>query len=100
MWSEDHVTLWVSSPQYKSPPTKFGGRRRCVRKDNSFLVCHVTTWSESFDIMGEFFVISDYTAKFGDHSSFGREDINLLVFHVTPLDHVVRGLCDIMGEFP
>ena len=50
--------------------------------------------------MGEFFVISDYPAKFGDHSSFGREDINLLVFHVTPRDHVVRGLCDIMGEFP
>ena len=50
--------------------------------------------------MGEFFVMSDYPAKFGDHSSFGKEDINLLVFHVTPRDHVVRVLCDIMREFP
>ena len=44
-------------------------------------------------------VISDYPAKFCDHRPFGRGDIKLSVCHVTSHDHVVRGSCDIMGEF-
>ena len=38
--------------------------------------------------------------KIGDYSPCGREDIKLSIFHVTSRDHVVRGSCNIKGEFP
>ena len=38
--------------------------------------------------------------KIGGNRLCGIGDIQLLNFHVTPRDHVVRESCDIMVKFP
>ena len=58
-------------------PTKFGGHKSCASKDILFLVCHVTSRDYLVrEVHGMIsLVISDFSAKFGDHRLFGRGDI-------------------------
>ena len=44
-------------------------------------------------------MISEYHANFNDHRSLGRGDIKLSICHVTSLNRVARGSCNIMGGF-
>ena len=44
-------------------------------------------------------MISDYPVKFDDHRPCGRGDINPSNCHVISREDVVRGSCDITGEF-
>ena len=57
-WSEGHVTLWVSSPYYKSRSCQVWWNRRCAREEISFFVCRLTSCDfvvrESCDIVAEF----------------------------------------------
>ena len=45
-------------------------------------------------------ITSHYPPKFGGHRPCGREDILVLVCHMTSSDFVVRDSCSIMVEFP
>ena len=43
---------------------------------------------------------SHHPAKFSGHRHCGSGDITVLVCHMTLHDHVVKGLCDLMGRSP
>ena len=63
-----------------------------------FAWLHVITWSEGHYGWVSLF-INDLSAKFGGHCPCRRGKILFLICHVSWCDHVVRGSCDIMGEF-
>ena len=57
---------------------------------------HVTKWPH---YRWFYLVISDFPAKFRDHTSFRKGDVKLSICHVTSHDHVIKRSCDIMGDF-
>ena len=97
MWLHRQVPLTISLQS-----TMF-----CVVKDLAegerlsfqfFAWLHVITWSEGHYGWVSLF-INDLSAKFGGHCPCRRGKILFLICHVSWCDHVVRGSCDIMGEF-
>ena len=104
-WSEDHVTLWVSSSHYKSSSCQVWlSQSLCKRRNFVFCLSRDLTWLRSQRFMWHYgwvsVVISDYPAKLEDHRPFGTGDIKVSISHVSSRDHIVRGSGDIMGEFP
>ena len=45
-------------------------------------------------------MICHHTAKFGGHKHCGKRDINFSICYVTSLDHLFKGLCDLIGGVP
>ena len=71
----------------------------------TFLICYVISqdhairWSRNF-IRGRTLMICHHTAKFGGHKHCGKRDINFSICYVTSLDHLFKGLCDLIGGVP
>ena len=49
---------------------------------------------------GVLLTTSHQPAIIGDHRIYGRGDVKFPICHVTSRDQVIKGLSDIMGEFP
>ena len=102
MWHHGWVSLVISDY-----PAKFGDHMIINLLEEEILSfqfvmwLYVTTWSEGHVTHGWVtLIISHSPVKFGGHKPCGIGDIKLLICRLTSRDHVVRGSCGIMGEFP
>ena len=105
MWSEDHLTLWVSFPHHQLRLCKVWWPST-LRKSRYFVfnLSRNLMWPRGHRVMWHYgwvpLIISLHPAKFGGHKRCAREETLFFVCHVTSRDFVVRESCDIMGEFP
>ena len=125
MWLEGHLTLRVSFANHKSPSCQglvvtgfteeeiihfyfvtlpsWWSQALFKRKYVVFILSRDLMWLSGQRVTWHYrwlyLIISNNPAKFRDHRPFGRGNIKFSICHVTLHNHLVRGSCDIMGEF-
>ena len=72
--------------------------------DKTYLICHVTTkgyvikWSYNMGLKP--LIVRYHSTEFTGHRHFGNDDITVFICHIILRDHVIKGLCDLMGKIP